>query len=215
MWDAVSGATYSVKIWTGAPELSDEAAQVVLSLDGLTGNRLRVPSGLSSSATYYWQVTVDKDGQSTPGPVWSFELGERYTYDFAPGWNALVMPVRLDAYSQRQFLKRNPFVVKDGCYVRASAAEAGTTYWIFQGDGAASPLDLFPASEKDAAPALELQPGWNMVGPARQDCRVGTGCQVYCFEGTGFRRLQEDSVGAGYTLKAGMGYWVYLPEEGE
>ena len=207
-WDLVDGATYQVTIWTG--EADAEERNVVASSGALTENRWRLPTSLQNDTVYFWQVTTTAaDGTVTESPVWGFDLGGRCTLELKPGWNLFSLPFRPESYTERILLGHNLFGIENNSYTRTSSLEGGKAYWLFQRDNIKRYLDIFP-SQTRVTEEIPLKVGWNMVGPTDTERYLPAGYTIWYWQNGRFAYLEEDAEG-GYTLKAGVGYWVYMP----
>ena len=207
-WDAVEGATYQVAIWTGEADVAER--NVVATSGVLLENRWRLPTSLQNDKVYFWQVTTTTaDGTVTESPVWGFDLGGRCTLELLPGWNLFSLPFKPESYTERILLGQNLFGINNNSYVRTSSLEAGKAYWLFQRENGKRYLDLFPSQTRVEAD-IPLKAGWSMVGPTDTDRHLDSGYTIWYWQNGRFCHLEEDAEG-GYTLKAGVGYWVYMP----
>ena len=213
-WDAQDDATYDVTIWKGDADKNSDAAELVTTSDSLTMNRWRLPSILLNDVDYYWQVTTTTaDGTVTESPVWGFDLGGRCTLELKPGWNLFSLPFRPENYTERILLGQNLFGIENNSYTRTSSLEGGKAYWLFQHDNTKRYLDIFP-SQTRTAEEIPLKAGWNMVGPTDTERHLDSGYTIWYWQDGRFVYLEEDAEG-GYTLKAGVGYWIYIMDDGE
>ncbi|MBR5078987.1 MAG: hypothetical protein IKX30_09600 [Victivallales bacterium] len=209
-WDAQDDATYDVTIWKGDSDKNSNDAEIVTTSDALRTNRWRLPSILLNDVDYYWQVmTTTADGTVTESPVWGFDLGGRCTLELKPGWNLLSLPFKPESYTERILLGQTMFGLENGSYIHTNNLEAGKAYWLYYRSPKNGYLDLFPSQTRSEA-VIPLERGWNMVGPTDTDRHLEPGYTVWCWTNGRFTQVLEDAEG-GYTLKAGVGYWVYMP----
>lgn len=207
-WDAVEGGSYVVTLWTGDPELENEKAVVVTTTHALDENRWRIPAGLADGTLYFWQVTTtDKDGNVSKGSVYGFELGGRVIQELKRGWNLVSVPFELADFNGRQLLGQTLYTTSNNTYVQASSLETGHGYWLYHRGGGTA-IDLIPANGERTVQPMELEDGWNMVGPTASDYTLDDSHTVWFFENGKWQHLDTGEDGQ-YQLKAGQGYWIY------
>ena len=198
--------------------MTSASAFFVATSGPLAANRWRLPSNLTSSTTYFWQVTTNAEGKTSLSPVWGFEMDGRVTVELVPGWNLISIPFQLERHGAKQLLGRKLFTMESSSYVSATSLESGKGYWLFQRDSKNGLLDLIPADSTRSQNVLELDDGWNMVGPTDDTYIRNEALTIWQFIDGEWQYLSPDEKG-GYNLDAGCGYWIYQepfePVQGE
>ena len=207
-WDAKDGASYSVTLWTGDADSASANAVGVATSGTLDTNRWRLPSNLTQGTTYFWQVTTSAEGKTSLSPVWGFEMDGRVTVELIPGWNLISIPFQLERHSAMQLLGRKLFTMENRNYVSAMSLDSGKGYWLFQKNDKNGLLDLIPADSTRSQNVLELDDGWNMVGPTDDTYIRNDALTIWQFIDGTWQYLPPDEKG-GYNLDTGHGYWIY------
>lgn len=125
-----------------------------------------------------------------------------------PGWN-LLSPVLLPDEPLPVASEEKAFGLQQGSLQVVSEYIFGRAYWIFNDSDTVIDQWKVPVVEYEGRPLMR-EPGWNFVGVVENELLVQEGAAVWQWlaEKQGFDSTEEE-------LKAGFGYWVFLPTEND
>ncbi len=125
----------------------------------------------------------------------------RVVYELAEGWNLIAMPgANADVTDLETVVSGGIWGWNGTAYEIVSVPIVGKAVWVF------APNNVEAIVEADMVEAeLELQPGWNMVGPTVNMEIPPAAYAVYAWDESYWDILHENSV-----LMQGIGYWIFV-----